>query len=93
VSGCAPPPAHCSESSWAPYELYLPGDEALAAITAPVRLLVTEHTLRVFAEVANRFGERLGVEVAVTPGRHDAYHEHPNQFADAMRPFLRQVST
>jgi pimeloyl-ACP methyl ester carboxylesterase len=74
------------------YELYLPDDETLATIAAPMRLLVSEDSLSVFAEVASRFGERLGVDVSTTPGRHDAYTEYPDEFAAAMRPFLRKVS-
>jgi pimeloyl-ACP methyl ester carboxylesterase len=74
------------------YELYLPDDETLAAIAAPVRLLVSDDGLPVFAEIAGRFGKRLGVDVATTPGRHDRYHEYPGEFAGAMRPFLRTVS-
>jgi hypothetical protein len=57
-----------------------------------VRLLVSEDGLPVFAEVADRFGKRLGVGVVTTPGRHDAYHEHPDQLVAAMRQFLVEVS-
>ena len=74
------------------YELYLPDEETLAAIAAPVCLLVSDDGLPFFAEIAGRLGERLGVDVATTPGRHDAYHEHPFEFAAAMRPFLRDVT-
>jgi pimeloyl-ACP methyl ester carboxylesterase len=74
------------------YERYLPDDETLAAVAAPVRLLVSEDGLPVFAEIAGRFGKRLGVDVATTPGRHDGYHEYAGEFAEAMRPFLRTVS-
>jgi pimeloyl-ACP methyl ester carboxylesterase len=73
------------------YELYMPDDQTLASLVAPVHLLVSEHSLPVFAEIAGRFAKRLGVDVAATPGRHDAYHEYPNDFAEAMRPFLRNV--
>jgi pimeloyl-ACP methyl ester carboxylesterase len=74
------------------YELYMPDDEMLAAITAPVRLLVSEDGLPVLAEIAGRFGKRLGVDVATTPGTHATYHEHPRELADVIRPFLREVS-
>jgi pimeloyl-ACP methyl ester carboxylesterase len=74
------------------YELYLPDEETLAAIAAPVRLFVSEEGLPFFSVIASRLGERLGVDVATTPGRHDGYHEHPSEFAEAMRPFLREVS-
>jgi hypothetical protein len=54
--------------------------------------LVSEDGLPVFAEIAGRFGKRLGVDVATTPGGHDGYHEYPGELAEAMRPFLRTVS-
>jgi pimeloyl-ACP methyl ester carboxylesterase len=73
------------------YELYLPDEETLASL-APVRLLVSEDGLPFFAQIAGRLGERLGVDVATTPGRHDAYHQYPREFAEAVRPFLREVS-
>ena len=74
------------------YELYWPGDEALAALSAPVRLLVSEDSLSVLAEVANRLGERLGVDVTSTPGTHATYHEHPHELAQLVRPFVREDS-
>ena len=51
------------------YELYLPDEETLAALSAPVSLLVSEDGLPFFAEIAGRLGKRLGVDVATTPGR------------------------
>ncbi len=74
------------------YELSLPDEETLTSLAAPVRLLVSEDSLPFYAEIAGRLGERLGVDVATTPGRHDAYHEYPFEFAEALRPFLREVS-
>ena len=73
------------------YELYLPNDQALAAITAPMRLLVGDGTLPFFTEIADRFGKRQMIEIATTPGGHDAYNEHPGEYADAVRPFMRHV--
>jgi pimeloyl-ACP methyl ester carboxylesterase len=74
------------------YERYLPDDPTLAALGVPVRLLVSEDSLPVFAEIAGRLGPRLGVDVATTPGSHAAYHDHPSELAEAIRPFLREVS-
>jgi pimeloyl-ACP methyl ester carboxylesterase len=75
------------------YELYLPDEQELASIVAPVGLLVGEEGRPVFAEVARRFGERLGVDVATTPGGHDPYHEYPDALAAAMRPFLHAAGS
>jgi pimeloyl-ACP methyl ester carboxylesterase len=74
------------------YELYLPDDAALAAIAVPVLLLVSEDGHPFWAEIAARFAQRLGVDVATTPGTHATYHEHPGELADIVRPFLREVS-
>lgn len=75
------------------YEHYLPDDRALAAIPVPMRLVTSEDSLPVFAEVAGRLGKRLGADVATTQGRHDAYRTYPVELAEAVRPFLRKVST
>ncbi|MQA78039.1 MAG: alpha/beta fold hydrolase [Streptosporangiales bacterium] len=74
------------------YELYMPDGETLAAIAVPVRLIVSEDGLPVFAEIAGRLGKRLGVDVATVPGTHATYHDHPHELAEAIRPFLREVS-
>jgi len=74
------------------YELYLPDEKTLASLSAPVSLIVSADGLPFFAEIAGRLGERLGVDVATTTGRHDAYHDHASEFAEAVRPFLREVS-
>jgi pimeloyl-ACP methyl ester carboxylesterase len=73
------------------YELYLPNEQALAALSAPVRLLISEDSLPVFAEIAGRLGTQLAVKVTTTPGSHATYHEHPQELAELVRPFLREV--
>ncbi len=72
------------------YERYLPDEETLAAISTPVRLLVSDDSLPFFAAMAHRLGERLDVDVAATPGTHAAYHDHPRELAEAIRPLLRE---
>jgi pimeloyl-ACP methyl ester carboxylesterase len=74
------------------YELYLPDEVTLAGLSAPVRLLVSENGLPFSPEITGRFGERLGVEVATTPGGHAAYHDRPYELAESVRPYLREVS-
>jgi hypothetical protein len=64
----------------------------LAALSAPVSLLVSEDGLPFSPEITGRLGKRLGVEVATTPGTHAAYHDHPYELAEAVRPFLREVT-
>lgn len=74
------------------YERYLPDDETLAAIRVPLRLVVSKHSLPMFAEVADRLGTRLGVDVVTTPGGHAAYHDCPDELTETIRPLLREVS-
>ena len=75
------------------YEGFLPDDRTLAAITAPVLVLVSEQGGPLYAQAAGRLAARLGVAVTRTPGTHSAYHDHPDQLADTLRAFLREVST
>lgn len=74
------------------YEGYLPDAETLAAIAAPVLVLFSEGSHPVYAQAAGRLAQRLGVEVASTPGTHTAYNDHPHELARTVRPFLRRVS-
>jgi pimeloyl-ACP methyl ester carboxylesterase len=74
------------------YELYVPDDDTLAGMTAPMLLLVSENGLPFFAEITRRFAKRLGVDVATTPGTHATYHEYPHELAALIRPFLREVT-
>lgn len=74
------------------YEDFLPDDDALVTIAAPVLVLVSQDSHAVYAQAAGRLAERLGVGVTRTPGTHTAYHDHPHELARNIRPFLRQVS-
>jgi pimeloyl-ACP methyl ester carboxylesterase len=74
------------------FDTYLPEDEALGTIAAPVQLLVSDESLPAFGQAAERLASRLGVEVKRTPGTHFPYLDHPRELAETVRPFLRQVS-
>jgi pimeloyl-ACP methyl ester carboxylesterase len=74
------------------FDSYLPDEQTLASITIPIKLLVSEQSHAFFAEAAARLAERLGVEVARTPGTHFPYLDHPQELAQTVRPFLRRVS-
>jgi pimeloyl-ACP methyl ester carboxylesterase len=73
------------------YERWLPADAALTGIGARVRLLVGTDSPPFFAEIADRLGERIGVEVATTPGGHAVYHDDPHGFAEAVAQPLREI--
>ncbi len=74
------------------FDSYLPDDETLAGIVVPVQVLVSEASHPGFSEAATRLAQRLGVEVVGTPGTHFAYLDHPDQLAESVTPFLREVS-
>jgi pimeloyl-ACP methyl ester carboxylesterase len=74
------------------YERYMPDDDALDAIAVPVLLVLSEDSHDFFVKVAQRLSERLGVDVVTTPGRHGAYHDRPEELAETIRPFLREVT-
>jgi pimeloyl-ACP methyl ester carboxylesterase len=75
------------------YERRLPDSDVLTAIQIPVRLLVSDRTLPFFTEIASRLAQRLSWNIATTPGGHGAYHDHPVELAETIRPFLREVTT
>lgn len=74
------------------FEGFLPDDRTLATIPVPVQLLISDDGRRPWHQAAGRLAERLGVAVKRTPGTHAPYHDHPNELAQTMRPFLRQLS-
>jgi pimeloyl-ACP methyl ester carboxylesterase len=72
------------------FDAWLPDDEALAAIAAPVQVLVSEHSHPFFAQAGDRLAARLGIKTMRVPGTHFPYRDHPKELAQAMRPFLRK---
>ena len=73
------------------FEGYLPADEELAAIAAPIQILASEHGRAPQQAACRRLAERLNVPVTQTPGTHLAYLDHPEELAEAIRPFLRRA--
>ena len=74
------------------YERYRPDDETLTAVAPRVRLVVSADGLAPYTEAARRLGQRLGREGETTPGTHAAYHDHPMEFARAIRRRLRELT-
>ena len=75
------------------FDTYLPDDQALAGISTPVQILVSEGSIPYFAQAAQRLAERLGIETTRTPGTHFAYLDHPDELAQTVRPFLDRVGS
>jgi pimeloyl-ACP methyl ester carboxylesterase len=74
------------------FEGYLPDDDTLGAIAAPVQVLISAESHPFFAQAARRLAERLGVEVSRAPGTHTPYLDRPRELVQTIRPFLRYVS-
>jgi pimeloyl-ACP methyl ester carboxylesterase len=75
------------------FDTYLPDDQALARISTPVQILVSDATIPYFAQAAQRLAERLGIETTRTPGTHFAYLDHPDELAQTVRPFLDKIGS
>jgi pimeloyl-ACP methyl ester carboxylesterase len=73
------------------FDSYLPDEQTLASITAPVMVLTSDGSHPFFAQAADRLADVLGVEVTRTPGTHFPYLDHPEEFAEAVGAFLRNV--
>jgi pimeloyl-ACP methyl ester carboxylesterase len=71
------------------FESYRPDDAALAGITTPAHVLVSEDSPGSFHEVAAWLAARLGAEVERTPGSHLPQFDHPDELARTIRPLLR----
>jgi pimeloyl-ACP methyl ester carboxylesterase len=71
------------------FDSYLPDDDTLASIAAPVRLLVGEDSLPYFAQAAGRLAARLHVDVTRVPGTHFGYLDHPAHLAQTVNALLR----
>jgi pimeloyl-ACP methyl ester carboxylesterase len=74
------------------FDTWLPADEALAAVAAPVQVVISEDSHPFFAQAADRLAERLGAKRTRTPGTHFPYLDHPQELAQTIRPFLREFS-
>jgi pimeloyl-ACP methyl ester carboxylesterase len=74
------------------FEGYLPDDDTLGAIAAPVQVLISAESHPFFAQAARRLAERLDVDVSRTPGTHTPYLDRPQELVQTIRPFLRDVS-
>jgi pimeloyl-ACP methyl ester carboxylesterase len=74
------------------FEGYLPDDDTLGAIAAPVQVLISEESHPFFAQAARRLAERLRVDVGWTPGTHTPYLDRPQELVQTIRPFFQKIS-
>ena len=75
---------------------YLPDVERIRAAGVPLRLLVggegAPDGTPQLARVTARLAEDLGLEVESVPGHHAPYLQHPEAFAEELRPIMRELS-
>jgi pimeloyl-ACP methyl ester carboxylesterase len=71
------------------FDTYLPDDETLASIAAPVHLLISEDSLPYFAQAAGRLAARLHLDITRVPGTHFCHLDHPAQLAQTISALLR----
>jgi hypothetical protein len=57
-----------------------------------VRPFVSADGLPPYTEAVRRLGLRLGRVIEITPGTHAADHDHPIEFAQAIRPLSIEIS-
>lgn len=73
-------------------ESYRPDDATLAAVRVPVQVMMGDQSPEFLIETSRWLATRLGVEPRILPGAHTPYFDRPKETAEAIRPFLRQVS-
>jgi len=71
------------------FDVYLPDDQALADIAAPVHLLAGEDSHPEFGQAAARLAARHDIEVTSVPGAHFGYVDHPQEMAKTVSALLR----
>ena len=71
------------------FDTYLPDDQVLADIAAPVHLLAGKESHPEFGQAAARLAARLDIEVTSVPGTHFGYVDHPQEMAEAVTALLR----
>jgi pimeloyl-ACP methyl ester carboxylesterase len=71
------------------FDDYLPGDQAVADIAAPVHLLAGQDSHPGFGEAARRLAARLDIEVTPVPGGHFGYVDHAHELVRTVSALLR----
>lgn len=71
---------------------YRPDEAGLQANRVPILVGAGEKTPALMREMAEWLASRLNVSVDTIPGGHLGYLEHPEDVADAIKPFLHRVT-
>jgi pimeloyl-ACP methyl ester carboxylesterase len=73
------------------FAAYVPETERILAAGVPLRLFVGADGVPHLAAAAERVALALGVAVERLSGHHAPYLQHPEAFADELRPILREL--
>lgn len=77
----------------AAFSSYVPDARALAEVKVPVQVVAGTDSRGVYYyEAAEWVAKRLGTKLREIPGAHTPYFDRPKEMAEAIRPFLREVS-
>jgi pimeloyl-ACP methyl ester carboxylesterase len=72
---------------------YVPDPHALGQVTVPVEVAAGRDHPGFYAyEAARWVAQHLGTDLQEIPGKHTPYFDDPSGLAQALRPFLQQVS-
>lgn len=87
--------AHFFAEELGAFGSYLPDVERIRAAAVPMRLLVggegdPDGTPQL-AQVTARLAEQLGIEAGSVSGHHAPYLQHPEAFAEELRPILQEL--
>ena len=71
---------------------YQPDPAAIAALSVPVRVMRAADSQPINVAAAEWLASRLKTELVVAPGTHLAYCIRPEEFAEVLRPILKEVA-
>jgi pimeloyl-ACP methyl ester carboxylesterase len=73
------------------FDSYRPDDVTLARVEVPVVIMAGTESRPYFGEASRWLAARLHVGLETLPGGHSPYIDRPEEMAQALRPFLRQL--
>jgi pimeloyl-ACP methyl ester carboxylesterase len=71
---------------------YRPDPAAIAAIKLPVKIMRAAESWPLNVAASEWLAAQLKTEVLIAPDAHIAYASRPDEFADALRPLLRELA-
>jgi len=72
---------------------YRPDPAAIAAVTVPVKVMRAAESQPINVAASEWLAAQLKTEVLIAPGAHIAMSSRPQEFANAIRPLLKEVAS